>query len=158
MENLNREVRPMVAAFPDLDTFRLINTPFWFIDADMQLKDGQIIELRPSLTVVALATPGHTRDHLNYYIPENKILLAAKACVCIDVGGTVLVQFLADYDLYLSSLKKLAAIPIEIMCQGHHLIFVGRNEIDAFFDRSIKATIHFRNRIHELPVQCPVAS
>ena len=116
----------------------------------MKLKDGQIIALGRGLTVEALSTPGHTRDHMSYYIPEKKILIAPEACGCLDAVGAIIVEFLADYDLYLSSLKRLAELPVEILCQGHRLVFVGRDEVQAFFDRSIKATTYFKNRVYEL--------
>jgi glyoxylase-like metal-dependent hydrolase (beta-lactamase superfamily II) len=128
----------------------LIDKPFQPFEADMELKDGQIIELGQGLTVEVLSTPGHTRDHTSYYIPEKKFLIASEASGCLDATGAVIVEFLADYDLYLSSLKRLAELPVEILCQGHRLVFVGRDEVRAFFDRSLKATTHFKNRVCEL--------
>jgi 2-aminobenzoylacetyl-CoA thioesterase len=150
MESLNAVVRPIVAALPKIDSVQLIDKPFQPFEADMELKDGQIIELGQGLAVEVLATPGHTRDHVSYYIPGRKVLIASEASGCLDATGAVIVEFLADYDLYLSSLKRLAELPVEILCQGHRLVFVGRNEVRAFFDRSIRATIHFRNRVCQL--------
>lgn len=154
MESLNTEMRSIVAAtFPEVDPVRLMDKPFQPFEADMELKDGQMIELGPSLTVAALSTPGHTRDHMSYYIPEKKILIAPEACGCLDGLDdldAVIVQFLTDYDLYLSSLKRLAELPVEILCQGHRFVFVGRDEVQAFFDRSVKATTHFKSRVYEL--------
>jgi len=150
MESLNAGVRPIIAALPEIDPVRLIDRPFQPFKADIELKDGQIIELGQGLTVEALSTPGHTRDHMSYYIPEKKILIASEACGCLDGADKVIVEFLADYDLYLSSLKRLAELPVEMLCQGHRLVFLGRDEVRAFFDRSIKATTHFKNRVYKL--------
>lgn len=150
MKSLNAEVRPIVGTFPEVDPVRLIDSPFQPFEADMELKDGQIIELGAGLTVEALSTPGHTRDHMSYYIPEKKILIASEACGCLESDDAIRVQFLTDYNLYLSSLKRLAELPVEILCQGHRLVFVGRDEVQAFFDRSLKATTDFKNRVYEL--------
>lgn len=150
MKKLNTEVRSIVAALPEVDPARLIDKSFQPFEADMELKDGQIIELGQGLTVEVLSTPGHTRDHMSYYIPEKKILIASEACGCLDGNDGVIVEFLADYDLYLSSLKRLAELPVEILCQGHRLVIVGRDEVQAFFNRSLKATTHFKNRVYQL--------
>jgi glyoxylase-like metal-dependent hydrolase (beta-lactamase superfamily II) len=150
MESLNAAVRSIIASLPEVDPVQLIDKPFQPFEADMELKDGQIIELGQGLTVEVLSTPGHTRDHTSYYIPEKKFLIASEASGCLDATGAVIVEFLADYDLYLSSLKRLAELPVEILCQGHRLVFVGRDEVRAFFDRSLKATTHFKNRVCEL--------
>jgi 2-aminobenzoylacetyl-CoA thioesterase len=150
MKALNAGVKPIVAALPEVDSVRLTDEPFRSFDADIELEDGQIIELGQGLTVEALSTPGHTRDHMSYFIPERKILIASEACGCLDGTGTVITQFLADYDLYLSSLRRLAELPVEILCQGHRLVFVGRDEVQAFFYRSIKSTTRFKDRVYEL--------
>ena len=150
MESLNTGVRPIVAALPEVDPARLIDKPFRPFATDIELKDGQIIGLGQGLTVEVLSTPGHTRDHMSYYIPGKKILIAAEASGCLDATGAVIVEFLADYDLYLSSLKRMAELPVEILCQGHRLVFVGSDEVRTFFERSIKATIHFKNRVYRL--------
>ncbi len=150
MQRFNAEVRSAIPAFPDVDVARLTDTPFQPFNADIELKDGEITRLGPNLSVVALSTPGHTRDNMSYYIPEKKILVTAEACGCLQADGSLQVAFLADYDLYLASLKRLAELPVEILCQGHLFVFVGRHEVQAFLDRSIEATIYFRNRVYEL--------
>lgn len=150
IEKLNSVAAPILASLPETDPSRLIDVPFKAFIADMWLKDGQIIELGGGLTVEALSTPGHTRDHMSYYIPEKKILIASEACGCLDATGRIIVEFLADYNLYLSSLRRLAKLPVEVLCQGHRLVYVGREEVQAFFKKSIEATIRFRDRVLDL--------
>jgi len=150
IEKLNASAGPILASLPEIDPSRLIDVPFKVFKADMWLKDGQTIELGGSLTVEALSTPGHTRDHMSFYVPEKKILIASEACGCLDATGRIIVEFLADYDLYLSSLRRLAKLPIEILCQGHRLVYVGREDVQAFFKQSIEATICFRDRVLSL--------
>jgi glyoxylase-like metal-dependent hydrolase (beta-lactamase superfamily II) len=150
IKKLNAAAGFVLASLPEIDPSRLIDDPFKAFKADVWLEDGQFIELDGGLTVETLSTPGHTRDHMSYYVPEKKILIASEACGCLDATGRVIVEFLTDYDLYLSSLRRLAELPVEILCQGHRVVYVGRGAVQAFFEQSIRATIRFRDRVLNL--------
>jgi 2-aminobenzoylacetyl-CoA thioesterase len=147
---LSEEVLPQVARVPGIDAAQLLEHAFQPFDVDMPLADGQVIELEPGLTVRVIATPGHTRDHLSYYIPEKKILVATEASGALDRAGTLVTEFLVDYDAYVSSLKKLAALPVEVLCQGHHYVFVGKDEVERFFARSLEAAKRFKEWVYEM--------
>ena len=58
-----------------IDRSTLIDAPFEPFGVDLILGDGQTVELGDK-TVQVLASPGHTRDMLSYYIPERKIALS----------------------------------------------------------------------------------
>src|SRR5271157_78054 len=150
MADLNREVIPRVALVDGVDASRLSEESFLPFEVDMSVEDGQTVELGADLTVRVLATPGHTRDHVSYYIPEKKILVATEASGCLDRAGHVITEFLVDYDAYLASLKRLAGLPVEVLCQGHHFVFVGASEVSAFFARSIREAESFKERVYEL--------
>jgi glyoxylase-like metal-dependent hydrolase (beta-lactamase superfamily II) len=147
---LSEEVLPLVAAVPGIDPTLLLDHAFQPFDVDMVLTDGQVIELEEGLTLEVLATPGHTRDHLSYYIPEKRILVATEASGALDRAGNIITEFLVDYDAYLSSLRRLAALPAEVLCQGHHYVFVGKDEVERFFSRSLSAAELFKDRVYEL--------
>jgi glyoxylase-like metal-dependent hydrolase (beta-lactamase superfamily II) len=147
---LNANAESIIPALPEADPSRLISEPFQPFEIDMELHDGQVIQLEEGLSVEVLATPGHTRDHLSYYIPEKKILIAAEASGCLDSQGNIITEFLADYDAYLTSLKRLASLPVEILCQGHRIIFVGEAEVRSFFVRAVRESIRFGDRVYEL--------
>ncbi len=150
IERLNAAARSIVAALPGIDPAKVIDDHFQSFEPDIELKDGQIFKLNGGVTVEVLSTSGHTRDNMSFYISEKKILIASESCGCLDATGAVIVEFLADYDLYLSSLRRMAELPVEILCQGHRLVFVGKNEVQAFFDKSISATIAFKERVMNL--------
>jgi glyoxylase-like metal-dependent hydrolase (beta-lactamase superfamily II) len=150
MVKLSGRVLPLVARAAGVDEKVLFHEPFTPFDLDLTLDDGQIIRIGEGLTVRVLATPGHTRDLLSYYIPERKILIATEAAGILDRAGNFGTEFIADYDLYLASLKRLAALEVEVLCQGHHFVFVGREEVERFFVRSIEATGHFKTRVYAL--------
>ena len=58
-------------------------------------------------------------------------------------------EFVSDYESYLSSLHRLAALPAETFCQGHYGYLVAP-EIPAFFEQSINSTTSFKSRVLEL--------
>jgi glyoxylase-like metal-dependent hydrolase (beta-lactamase superfamily II) len=147
---LSKDLIALTAAIPDVDASKLLQEPFEPFGIDRVLKDGDRISVGEGLTVEVMATPGHTRDMLSYYVPERKILIATEASGCLDRAGTWIPEFVFDYDAYLTSLKRLAGLEVEILCQGHHRVFVGRDEIKAFFARSLQETVRFKERVYEL--------
>jgi 2-aminobenzoylacetyl-CoA thioesterase len=150
IDRLNKDANSIVGTFPEVDSSQLLEEGFRPFEVDMELKDGEVIELDEGLSVEALATPGHTRDLMSYYIPQKKLLVASEAAGSLDSVGNIITQFLADYDAYLLSLQRLSDLPVEVLCQGHRIVFVGRDEVRAFFARSVSATIHFKERVYEL--------
>lgn len=147
---LDKDVRTAIANMPDVDSSRLIDESFQPFEIDMILEDGQIIELDGNTVVKAIATPGHTMDHFSYYVPEEKVLIAAEASGCLDSMGNVITEFLADYNAYFISLKGLSTLPVEVLCQGHRIVFVGKDESDAYFASAIDEAVNFKNRVYEL--------
>lgn len=133
MGKLNEGVRATVARSAGIDPSRLLDVPFRTFGIDMELRDGQVIDLDDDLTVHVMETPGHTRDHLSFYIPERKILIASEASGCLSAAGSVVSEFLADYDAYFSSLTRIAGLPADVLCQGHRIVFTGAEEVANFF-------------------------
>ena len=150
MAELNASTRPVVAAFPEVDPLRLLAEAFEPFEVDMVLDDGETIELAEGATIKVLATPGHTRDHLSYYLPERHILVAAEASGVLDAANNIVTQFLVDFDTYFSSLTRLANLPVEVLCQGHRVVFIGRDEVEGFFARSVQEARRYRDRVYEL--------
>ena len=94
---------------------------------DRVLADGDRLELEPGLEVEVLATPGHTRDFLSYYLPQKKILIASEAVGVAQQDGDIITEFLVDYQAYLDSMRRLSRLPLEVLCQGHQWVFTGRD-------------------------------
>jgi glyoxylase-like metal-dependent hydrolase (beta-lactamase superfamily II) len=128
---------------------KLLQEPFHPFNIDLILTDGQVIDLKGGLSVQVLATPGHTRDLLCYYIPEKRILIATEAVGCADRTGHIVTEFLVDYESYLAGLKCLAALNVEVLCQGHHFVYVGAAVKD-FLACSIESAEQFKTRVEEL--------
>lgn len=147
--SLSRFAVNLVAEADDVDRESLIDEPFVPFGVDKELTGDEVIELG-DFRVQVIPSPGHTRDQLSYYIPERRILIGTEATGCMDRAGTFIPEFLVDFDLYMASLRRLAALATDVLCQGHHFVYVGEEEVRAFFDRSIKAAEDFKKRVMEL--------
>ncbi len=150
MAELNRNILPILARSSMVDSVLLSDAPFRPFHVDMQINGGQEIRVARDLTVQVLATPGHTWDHVSYYIPERRILIAGEAAGNLELTDYVNVAFLADFDAYMDSLKRLSTLPAEILCQGHHFVFTGRRDIKAFLKRSLESTEQYQRDIVDL--------
>jgi glyoxylase-like metal-dependent hydrolase (beta-lactamase superfamily II) len=125
---------------------KLSDEAFEPFDVDMILEDGDVIELEDGLTVQVLSTPGHTRDFLSYYIPEKKILIASEAGGCANIVGDISTDCLTDFGVYLDSLRRLASLDVDVLCQGHRFVHVGE-DAKAFLPRSIRAALDFKSMV-----------
>ena len=86
IRKLNEEARILAPVIevdhPAPEGFR----PF---QVDTILADGDEIELGGGQVVRVLATPGHTRDFLSYYLPGPKVLVASEAVGCATISGDI---------------------------------------------------------------------
>lgn len=87
---------------------------------DVVLKDGERMEMEKDLAIEVIATPGHTWDSTAYYIREKKILVAGEAAGCDGVC-----EFLVDHEAYVTSMERLSALDVEILCTAHNFVFTG---------------------------------
>ncbi len=124
IRSLNEEAARLLES---LNRASIYKEPFEPFDLDLKLNSDRTIELNPDCHVEVINSPGHTRDFISYWIPENKILVASEAIGCNDGSGYILTEFLVDYDTYLTSLKRLAQLDAQILCQGHGFVFTGKD-------------------------------
>lgn len=150
MARLNRDAKTALESLPGFDALQLLEDPFRPFSVDVELEDGQILDLGEGATVEVLATPGHTRDNLAFYLPREKALIPGEAAGLLLPSGHVTTEFVADYDAYIASIRRMADLPVEILCQAHRLIQIGREEISSFLKRSIEETILFKDRAYQL--------
>lgn len=150
IKKLNEDMTTRISSLPGFDSSLLTYKPFSTFEVDIELKDNQFLDLGEGTTLEILATPGHTQDHYSFYLPNEKILIAGEAAGVYYGHGVVSTEFVSDYDAYVSSLQRLAALPVEVFCQGHYSNLVGREKISAFFKQSMNETIRFKDRVLEL--------
>jgi glyoxylase-like metal-dependent hydrolase (beta-lactamase superfamily II) len=124
-------------------------TAFGPFQLDRVLADGDRIELGAGTTVEVIATPGHTWDSLSYYFPERKILIASEAAGCMDNTGEVITEFLADFQAYLDTIRRLSALDVTMLVQGHRIIFTGE-DVPRFFKKSLDSAFAFRKMVKKV--------
>ena len=130
---------------------RLIGSENVFFDTltvDRILQDGEEVDLGAGWRVQAIATPGHTRDGLSYYIPRVKGLIIGEAAGIPDRNGVIHPEFLASYRDYITSLKKLTELDVDIVMIGHHFVFTGE-DAHVYLLKSLDRTQAFRRRIED---------
>lgn len=149
---LNEEIKKAIKAFPGADIGKsdIVDEKFQAFDVDIELSDGQIFDLGNGTTVQALSTPGHTRDHTSYYLPKDKILIGCEAAGLLEWSGNVSVEFAADYDDYVNSIKRLSLLPVDIYCQGHGLVMTSPEEVKYFFENSLSRALAFKDEVYQL--------
>ena len=122
---------------------------FHSLEVDRPFTDGEELFVGDGDRVRIIATPGHTRDALSFYIPDRKILIASEAVGAFDRNFRIQPEFLSSYDDYLASLEKLAALDVQILLMGHAYVLTGK-EARGYIIKSIKATSGFKERLETL--------
>jgi glyoxylase-like metal-dependent hydrolase (beta-lactamase superfamily II) len=115
---------------------------------DRVLKEGDVLHPSDDTAVQVLATPGHTRDCLSFYIPSRKVLIASEAAGIMDTTGYIVSDCLVDYDMYLDSLKRLSRLDVDILCLGHRYALSGE-DARRYLSRSIAHCLEFRDIVAE---------
>lgn len=126
---------------------------FQEIMVDMILADGMKIDLGDGLTVEVMATPGHTRDTLSYYIPTYRALITGEAVGVFDKNYAIQPEFLTSYKDYMNSLTRLSTLDVDVLMMSHYFTLTG-DDARTFIPRSIKTTKAFRRRIENLLADC----
>jgi glyoxylase-like metal-dependent hydrolase (beta-lactamase superfamily II) len=78
--------------------------------------DGAVIGAN-GVTLRAIHTPGHSPDHLCYYLEAERALFSGD--VVLGAGTTVIPDDYGDLAQYMDSLRKLLAMDIEVIYPGH---------------------------------------
>lgn len=122
------------------------DTSFSSIKVDLQLKEGDRIELTNGNCFQVFETPGHTRDCLSYFFPDSGVLVAGEAAG-VPEGDFIHSVFLANYEDYISSIEKLRTVQAEALCIAHVGILAGREHIANYLMASLAAAQEYRSRI-----------
>ncbi len=115
---------------------------------DRILNDGDRLDLGPGKTVQVLATPGHTRDALSFYLPYRKALVAGEAVGVYNRAGEIQPEFLSGYEDYRASLQRLHPLEIDILMMAHLHVLTGE-DARGYIAKSLEATGSFRKRIED---------
>ena len=143
MQNLTRAAeqlaKPIGIELTEFERFE----PF---EVDLTVKNGDLLELSPNLTVQVIETPGHTRDSLSYFIARNKVLLCSEAAGIPDATGYIVSEALVDFDQYYESLSRISQLDYEVLCLGHRQALTGQDAKN-YFQKSMVDCRHFLNLV-----------
>lgn len=118
------------------------------LELDRTLDDGEQIELEDGTKIQVIATPGHTRDAVSYYISRLKALVCGEAVGVLNRNSEVRSVFLSSYKDYLTSLEKLQDLEIEFLLMGHGHVLTEGDARGVVF-RVMEATRAFKRRIEQ---------
>lgn len=100
----------------DLNNLMDAVSPIFDITLDRTLKDGDTIDLG-GMTLETITTPGHSPDHLAFFIPEYRLLFSAD--VDLTPFGPYYGHDFADIDDFILSITKLIQVDAEKAATGH---------------------------------------
>ena len=119
---------------------------FSAVTVDMQLKEGDRVELANGHCFQVFETPGHARDCLSYFFPDSGVLVAGEAAG-VPEGDFIHSPFLANFENYVSSIEELRAIEAKALCIAHVGILAGRSQIAEYLTASLAAAQEYRSKI-----------
>ena len=117
------------------------------IAVDRQLSGGDTVAMG-SMSFDVLETPGHSDCSLSFHEPAAGILVIS------DATGYYLPDhewwwpnYFTGYGAYLDSMRRLSALPAEVLCLGHNAAVTGADDVKAYFEGAIAATEAYHRRI-----------
>jgi glyoxylase-like metal-dependent hydrolase (beta-lactamase superfamily II) len=122
------------------------NIFFDSIDVDVTLKDGDKFNLGDDWNIHVIATPGHTRDSVSYYIPKLKALIPGEATGVYNSNFDIQSEFSSSYNDYVNSLEKLATLDIDILLLPHAHILTG-GDAQGHIQKTLESAKVFKKRI-----------
>jgi glyoxylase-like metal-dependent hydrolase (beta-lactamase superfamily II) len=122
---------------------------FHTLEVDLILEDGNELILGDGIRVRVIATPGHTRDAVSFYLPEWKALIAGEAVGVFDRNFHIRPEFLSSYEDYVASLEKLASLDINLLLMAHWYVLT-EDDARGYVPKSIEATKRCKEKIEDL--------
>ena len=117
------------------------------IAVDRLLAGGDTVAVG-SMSFDVLETPGHSDCSLSFHEPGAGILVIS------DATGYYLgdhnwwwPNYFTGYAAYLDSMRRLSALPAEVLCLSHNAAVTGADDVKAYFDGAIAATEAYHRRI-----------
>lgn len=115
------------------------------------LREGDVIDLG-DWTCEVLETPGHTQDHLSFFLPEPGILFPGEALgnPIMQTENEVKIEFLTSYSSYLDSMQKLIAMlpRVRVIAMSHLYYYTGE-DVSRFMNMALKDTLRYREMIEQ---------
>ena len=121
----------------------LLNTDV--LHSDIIVKEGESVSLG-GLTVEVFEAPGHTRDSINFFIPELEMLIGNETPGVLMPDGSVYPGYLSSYTDTINSIEKCRKIPFKQLSLPHRGL-VSSEDGKGYFDKALSANIACRDFI-----------
>jgi len=119
------------------------------LDPDMTLRDGDRLDLGKGWSVDVIATPGHTKDSLSFYIPGIRALVPGEAVGLYTTGLFIQSEFSSSYEAYMESLGRLSRLDVRILLMAHLYVLTGEDASE-YLGKSLTSAKRFKTRIEVL--------
>lgn len=144
MRNFNRKVMDTINLMMEYDG---ISLDFDQIRVDRVLHEGDQIDLGGNVKFNIFETPGHSRCAMTLYDPKQKWLFPSDSLhVPVGNGDSFVSTASESFIKYLTSLKKLENLDIDLCAWEHHGVMTG-DDAKNIIRRGIKYTLDFKRRI-----------
>ncbi|HPI92166.1 MAG TPA: MBL fold metallo-hydrolase [Deltaproteobacteria bacterium] len=117
-------------------------------EVDLVLEDGDEVDLGKGVTVRVMATPGHTRDSMTFFIEPWGAAVVGEALGVVQLDGAICPEFLTDFKDYLSSAHRIIEASPSIILMPHGPALTG-DDARAFLDGVIPAAHDLRHTIED---------
>lgn len=128
------------------------STVFMPPEVDMVLEDGDEVDLGKGVTVRVMATPGHTRDSMTFFIEPWGAAVVGEALGVVQLDGAICPEFLTDFKDYVSSAHRIIEASPSIILMPHGPALTGA-DTQEFLKGAIPAAHDLRqtieNSLHE---------
>lgn len=106
---------------------------------DKALGEGDVIDCGSDLTLQIIETPGHSSCSISAYLPQEEVMFVSDAAGSTISPEVIAPVFFQDYDLYLSSIRKLMNYPAKVLAVGHGEVIIGTEQVHSFYQRSLNS-------------------
>ena len=110
------------------------------------LKDGDVLELGSGIRATVIETPGHTRDSISFFLEPMDALIPGEALGVIQLNAEIIPEFLADFQAYYDSAKKIMDIKPRIILMPHGSSLTGEDS-GTFINGAIPAALAWKDMI-----------
>jgi glyoxylase-like metal-dependent hydrolase (beta-lactamase superfamily II) len=115
---------------------------------DRVLRNGDVVDLGGGFSIEVIATPGHSRDCLSFFLPHSRTMLTGEAAGIVPGDDFwVSPQFLSSYDDYMLSIQRIREKKPKVIVMGHHCVV--QEGVEQFFDTSLSDCKEFRGKIEQ---------
>ena len=117
------------------------------IPIDTVIAEGHTVAVGGA-TFTVLETPGHSDCSLSFHEPAAGVLIISDATgYYVPQDNYWWPNYFTNYETYLASMRRLAALGAEVLCLSHNGAIKGADDVRAYFDGAIAATEAYHARI-----------